>query len=342
MRNISAVLLSVFFVSCGLSISMGQERISSGDNDKPESVKEDASETAGDMQTEGKDYELIGSLVPEEKHKGWTYETLHKDWLRNVGFDYTEHPHCNGIGGHTDGVHLSVVEDEVLKKPVFRFDIHITPVIDGDRCSGTDRQRNELKTATNNTTWSKVQGNWDEWQRLEWKMKIPKGLQPTQSFCHIHQIKAQDGPNNGSPVITITLRADRSGSNRRVQISHASSGGSGRSQGVISQAPLEEFEDEWVQIVEEMHFRHDGAYSIKIVRIRDGRELISVSKDNIDLWRRGATFLRSKYGIYRSLGGGNLRRTPAGQSPLLKNESIFMTDFHIYEKNTNPAPAALN
>jgi len=71
------------------------------------------------------------------------------------------------------------------------------------------------------TTWAKVQGNYDEWQILEWKFKIPAGFQPTQNFCHIHQLKGQDGPNIGSPVITITPRANSDGSNKRVQIIHS-------------------------------------------------------------------------------------------------------------------------
>jgi hypothetical protein len=70
-----------------------------------------------------------------------------------------------------------------------------------------------MKSITNNSTWAKVQGNWDEWQILEWKFKIPIGLQPTASFFHIHQLKAQDGPNNGAPTITITPRASSSGLN---------------------------------------------------------------------------------------------------------------------------------
>ena len=286
------------------------------------------------------DYELTGSLNLEEKHIGWRYDALNRDLFRDIGFDYSEHPHCNGIGGHMDGVHLDVVKDDVLNKPVLRFDIHITPVIDSDRCGGTDRQRNELKSATNNTTWAKLQGNWDEWQRLEWKMKIPKGFQPTHNFCHVHQIKAQDGPNNGSPVITITLRADRNGSNKQVQVIHSSSGGSGRGLGTIAQAPMADFEDEWVQVVQEIHYRHNGSYSIKITRIRDDKVLLSDSRDNIDMWRRGATFLRSKYGIYRSLSGGNLKNNPVGQNPLLKNESLYLGDIMIYEKNANPNPTA--
>ena len=289
------------------------------------------------------EYELMGVLNPEAIHVGWNYAQLHNDWLRTIGFDYTEHPNCtgNGYGGHNDGVHLSVVHDPTLDKHVFRFDIHITPVIDGDRCGGnTDRQRNELKSATNNTTWAKLQGNWDEWQRLEWKFKLPVGFQPTNSFCHIHQIKAQDGRFNGSPVITITPRANSDGTNKRMQIIHSADGGARRGLGaVVDNIPLSEFEGEWVQVVEEIHYRHDGYFSIKITRIRDNKVLLSYTNDNIDMWRTGSSFLRSKFGIYRSLAGGRLNNTPVNQSPLLKNESMWMCDLKIYEKNTNPNPS---
>jgi len=288
------------------------------------------------------EYVLMGVLEPQETYVGWDYQSLHNNWLKDVGFDYTEHPNCTGgFGGHIDGTHLSVVKDDVLNKFVFRFDIHITPVIDGDRCSsGTvDRQRNELKTATNTTTWAKLQGNWDEWQRLEWKFKIPVGFQPTASFCHIHQIKAQDGPNNSSPVITITPRANSDGSNKRMQIIHSVDGARTGLGTVVDNIPLSEFEGEWVQVVEEMHFTHNGYFSIKINRMRDNKLLLSYTNDNLDMWRKGASFLRSKYGIYRSLAGGNLRNDPVGQSPLLKNEMIWMCDFKIYEKNTNPDPS---
>jgi hypothetical protein len=38
------------------------------------------------------------------------------------------------------------------------------------------------------------------------------------------------------------------------------------------------------------------------------------------------------------LAGGNLSKNPVGQSSLLKNESVWMCDFKVYEKNANPTP----
>jgi hypothetical protein len=263
-------------------------------------------------------------------------------YMRAFGFDYTEHPNCTGgYGGDIDGVHGAVGADAVANQYVFRFDIHIDPVIDGDRCSSTtvDRQRNEMKSITNNSTWAKVQGNWDEWQIVEWKFKLPPGFQPTQNFTHIHQLKAQDGPNNGSPVITITPRADSSGGNKRIQIIHSVDGANTGKGTIVDNIPLTEFEGQWVQVHEEVHYTHDGYYSARITRLSDGKVLVDFKDENIDMWRIGSSYIRSKFGIYRSLAGGRLNQVPVGQSPLLKNESLWLTDFRVYEKNSNPSPS---
>ena len=102
--------------------------------------------------------------------------------------------------------------------------------------------------------------------------------------------------------------------------------------------PLSDFEDEWVQVREEVHYTHDGYYAVKITRVSDGKVLIDFKDEHIDMWRIGSSYIRSKFGLYRSLAGGRLNQTPVGQSPLLKNESLWLTDFRIYEKNPNPTP----
>ncbi len=278
--------------------------------------------------------EADGSLVGE------LYGAINS-YMRGFGFDYTEHPNCTGgYGGDINGVHGDVDVEPSSGRHAFRFHIHIDPVMDGDRCSSStvDRQRNEMKSITNNSTWAQVQGNWDEWQILEWKFKLPTAFQPTPNFCHIHQLKAQDGPNNGSPCMTITPRANSSGGNKRVQIIHSVDGASTGKGTIVDNVPLSDFEDEWVQVREEVHYTHDGYYSIKITRMSDGRVLMDFKDDHIDMWRIGSSYIRSKFGIYRSLAGGMLNRVPVGQSPLLKNESLWMTDFRVYEKNPNPTP----
>jgi hypothetical protein len=286
-------------------------------------------------------YVRTSSMEANSSLVGTLYSGINT-YMRQFGFDYTEHPNCTGgYGGHIDGVHGAVDVDSYFSKHVFRFDIHIDPVIDGDRCSAStvDRQRNEMKSITNNTTWAKVQGNFDEWQILEWKFKLPAGLQPTTNFFHIHQLKAQDGPNNGAPTITITPRASGSaGTNRRIQIIHSVDGANTDKGTIVDNVPLSDFENEWVQVRQEARFTHDGYYAITITRISDGKVLIDFKDDNIDMWRIGSSYIRSKFGLYRSLGNGRLNQDPVGQNPLLKNESIWLTDFRVYEKNPNPTP----
>jgi hypothetical protein len=287
-----------------------------------------------------KGYLRTTTMEADPSLAGQTYADINS-YMRRFGFDYTEHPNCTGgYGGHIDGIHGDVEADPFLGRDVFRFDIHVDPVIDGDRCSAStvDRQRNEMKSITNNTTWAKVQGNWDEWQILEWKFRLPVGLQPTANFFHIHQLKAQDGPNNGAPTITITPRASSSGANRRMQVIHSVDGRNTDKGTIVDNVPLSEFEGEWVQVREEMHYTYEGHYSLKITRIRDGRVLIDFTDPDIDMWRIGSSYIRSKFGLYRSLAGGRLDQDPVGQSPLLKNESLWITDFRVYEKNPNPAP----
>ncbi len=289
-----------------------------------------------------KGYRRTTAMEADESLVGRPFSEINT-YMRRFGFDFTEHPNCTGgYGDHLDGVHGAVDPDVDLARYVFRFDIHIDPVIDGDRCSSStvDRQRNEMKSITNNSTWAHVQGNWDEWQIVEWKFKLPVGLQPTQNFFHIHQLKAQDGPNNGSPVITITPRSDSSGGNRRVQIIHSVDGASTGKGTVVDNVPLSDFEGQWVQVREEVHYMHDGYYSIQITRISDGKVLIDFTDEHIDMWRIGSSYIRSKFGLYRSLSGGRLDQNPVGQNPLLKNESIWLANLRIYEKNTNPDPGA--
>ena len=217
-----------------------------------------------------------------------------------VDFSSAAGPHCftwpttptisncsGGYGGDINGVHGEVGpnRDSFLNKYVFRFNIHIDPVIDGDRYSAStvDRQRNEMKSIANNSTWAKVQGNWDEWQILEWKFKLPAGFQPTPNFTHIHQLKGQDGPNIGSPVITITARANSNGSNRRLHIIHSVDGADTGKGTIVDNIPLSDFEDQWVQVREEVHYIHDGYYGVKITRISDSKVLVDFKDNDTDM-----------------------------------------------------------
>lgn len=266
---------------------------------------------------------------------GKDFRAIH-EYMRALGWDYSEHPNISG-NDHHEGVHCEVIFDPVLQQYVFRFTNHASAdAVDYDRGRfPSDRQRNEMKSQTNRN-WHHLNGNWNEWQRLEWKFRIPKGFRPTPKFCHIHQLKAQEG-NNGAPLITISTRSDEDGSNRRVQVIHT---GDTRTSGkgvLIDNLPLSDFEDEWIQVVTEMHYTHHGTFRIKLTRIRDGKVLADQSFEDVDLWRKGATNIRNKFGIYRSLGRRMHDKSDRPDNGL-KDETLQLADFKVYEAHTNPNP----
>lgn len=278
-------------------------------------------------------YTLQSSMQGSSSLIDKDYTQIHS-YMRQYGWDYSEHPNLS-VDDHHDGIHCQNIYDETLKQHVFKFISHVNPFLDGDRGKLEDRQRNEMKSQTS-SSWYKMNGNWDERQWLEWKFKIPKGFRPSTSFCHIHQLKAQEG-NNGAPIITITLRGNNDGTNRRVQVIHTGDVSSTNKGTVVDNIPIEEFEDEWVQVQEEVHYTHNGFFRIKIIRLRDNRVLMDYSVDNIDMWRKGATNIRNKFGVYRSYGK-TLSDPNDRPSNGIKDESLYLGDFYIYEKNASPDP----
>jgi hypothetical protein len=238
---------------------------------------------------------------------GNTYELINSV----LGSDATEDPDC----AHTSfGRHIREEFDNTLNKNVFVFTLHVTP--DNDRCNGaTDRQRNEIKTY--GPSPDSLKGQLNETVTYRWKFRLDAGFQPSPSFTHIHQVKAGDGTNDGSPVITITSRA---GSPEKLEIIHTGNT-SATTLGKVKTADLAPFKGVWVEVTEKLTYKTSGAYSISIKRISDGTVLLEYSNNNIDLWRDGATFCRPKWGIYRSLNNVSY----------LRDEEVRFADFCIAE-----------
>jgi hypothetical protein len=195
------------------------------------------------------------------------------------------------------GEHITQASDSTLGKPVFVFNIHVTP--DNDRCTNFDRQRLEIKTDGGSPAY--VKGFLNDSVSYRWKFKLPAGFQPSPNFTHIHQIKAGDG-DSGAPIITLTPRA---GSPNLMQIIATDSNGAGTT---VFQTSLAPFIGVWVEAFEQITYSHTGKYSIVIKALDGGATLLSYSNNNIDLWRTDTTFSRPKWGIYRSLNSPSFLR----------------------------------
>lgn len=340
MKCVRILLLTLFLyfplyvTSCssGGNTPVEENKEKEKEEEKEEEKGEEKEEEKGEQPSSA--YELKSEMQGSESLVGKTYADIHK-YMRSLGWDYSEHPNSSEKD-HYEGVHCENIYDETLKQYVFRFINHAGEALDGDRGKLEDRQRNEMKSQTS-APWYKMNGNWDEWQILEWKFLIPKGFQPSGNFCHLHQLKAQEGDNNGSPLITITARSDKDGSNRRIQVIHTGDKSATNKGTIIDNLPMSDFEDQWIQVKTEMHYTHNGVFKITMTRISDGKVLVDKGFTDVDLWRRGATNIRNKFGIYRSFGR-KMESEEDRPTNGIKDETFLLGDFKVYEKNTNANP----
>jgi hypothetical protein len=190
------------------------------------------------------------------------------------------------------GPHITQAWDTDLGKYVFVFHLHVAQ--DNDRCEKFDRQRCEIKTYEPSADFLK--GFQGDVCTYRWKFKLDANFQPSRSFCHIHQIKAVGG-DDGMPLITLTPRA---GWPEKFQVIYIPPTGQGN-QTLLTDADLSVFKGVWVEAEEKIRYGDKGSYDLVIRRLKDGAVLLSYNNQNLDLWRDGASFIRPKWGIYRSL-----------------------------------------
>ncbi len=247
---------------------------------------------------------LTAQVTLQADGPGNTYELINSA----LGGTAEEVPDCS----HPEfGRHITETWDSILGKYVFVFQIHVTP--DNDRCSAFDRQRNEIKTYGPSPDYTK--GLYGDLCSYRWKFKLDVGFQPSPNFTHIHQIKAGDGTDSGSPIMTIT---PRSASPERMEIIYTAPTGLSGS-GTKATANLSNFKGQWIEAFEQALYATNGGYKLTLTRLSDGVVLLAYTNNNLNLWRGDATFNRPKWGIYRSLNSTNY----------LRDEQVLFADFYI-------------
>lgn len=171
---------------------------------------------------------------------------------------------------------------------VFNFAAHAN--IDNDRCKNFDRQRTEIRPDRGDLTG--VNG---EAMSHSWIFKIPVGFQPSDSFTHLHQIKAVGGKDT-QPLITLTPRRQSSGN--ILELIYINSAEKTTKLKVVD---LAQFIDAWIKVKESVTYGEEGRYSVAVSVFSTGAELLNYSNSNMQMWRSGAGYYRGKWGIYRSL-----------------------------------------
>ena len=148
----------------------------------------------------------------------------------------------------------------------------------------------------------------------QWKFKLPIGFQPSSNFTHLHQIKAVGGTQD-MPIFTLTAKK---ASENKFNVVH-------NNETIVASMNLSELEGVWVEITEIIKVGPNGTYSVVVKRVKDGKELLSYSNQDIETIRPDNTFIRPKWGIYRSLK----------KITDLREETVRFADFYIQERNGN-------
>ena len=250
---------------------------------------------------------------------GNTYERITSVFAPGNGVSAVEAPdlyHPWALGRH-----IAEVFDTELNQYVFEFYSH--SLLDNEPVDPTltDRQRVEIKTYA--ASPNNLKGTLGENIIYKWRFKIAVGFQPSTNFTHIHQIKAVDG-DDSSPIFTLTPRF---GTPNKLELIYVANSTSGTDK--VSIVNLLPFEGNWIDAEETINVGSSGSYSITLKKHSDGTVLMSYSNPNIATIRPDNTFIRPKWGIYRSLNDvGNLR-----------DEAVRFSDFSIAEVaslNVNP------
>jgi hypothetical protein len=237
---------------------------------------------------------------------GNTYELINGAF--DPGNSAVENPEC--VHG-SFGRHVAEVWDAEQGKYVFEFYSHLNQ--DNDRCLYFDRQRIEVTTTPSSP--ANLKTTTGETVTYKWRFRVPQGFQPSSSFTHFHQVKAVAG-DEGSPIFTLTARK---GTPNNLELIHVLDSNSGTSKLAI--VPLSVIEGIWVEATEIIKAGTAGTFSIIIRKVSDGTVLFSYNNNNILTERPSNSFIRPKWGIYRSI------TSPAD----LRDEILRFSDLTIAE-----------
>lgn len=234
-------------------------------------------------------YLCTSQVLLEPNGPGNTYSEITAVLAPN--YSPIETPDCNHS---TFGDHIDEVHDSSLSDYVFRFYIHVTP--DNDRCIKFDRQRNEIKTYDKSP--ANLLGVEGEKVIYKWAFKLADGFQSSPNFTHIHQLKSVGGSYSSMPMYTLTTRK---GSPDRLELRYAETD----TQITLKQTALSPMIDAWVEVTEKIEYATTGFYSIEMTNKSTGQQLFyydntAAAAPKIN-WRPGGSFVRPKWGIYRSL-----------------------------------------
>jgi hypothetical protein len=220
--------------------------------------------------------------------------------------------------------HITEEWNTDLKKYAFIFAAHVTP--DNDRCIYFDRQRTEMKTY--DASPDSMKGFYGETVTFRWKFKLDAGFQPSPSFTHIHQLKPGDGLLADNPQVTLTAVVKSSVNKLQIRFGHLAGDDI---YDYVYEGSLTPLLGVWVEATEVVKYDSiAGNYHLVIKRVDNEQILVDYNNSSVAMWRTGSTFIRPKWGIYRSLNN----------VAYLRDEYIRFDDFSMDKGTLGVAPLA--
>ena len=231
------------------------------------------------------------------------------------------------------GRHIAEVWDADLGKYVFEFYDHVSnPNELQDISTGdTDRQRCEIKTYASSP--DNLKGVSGETVQYKWRFRLPLGFQPSPNFTHIHQVKAVDG-DDGNPIFTLTPRYKSSGN--QLELIYVDGTTTNNITTKVASVDLSLFTGNWVEATETIKLNSAiGTYSISIINVKTGTTILSYSAGNLCTIRPTNSFVRPKWGIYRSISSLTYLRDEAVRFNSFSITELKTTDVDSYSANEN-------
>jgi hypothetical protein len=156
----------------------------------------------------------------------------------------------------------------------------------------TDRQRNEIKTYDGSAESLKAYEG--ETFMLTWKFKINATMPVSKNFSHFFQLKGVGGDEQ-QPLVTFTGAKKGGVDVFEVRFSPASAA----PDQFLAAIPWSDLRGQWISAKVQATFAQQGSIQV-LLKGEDQSTLVDIQQAGLDLWREGS-FIRPKWGIYRSL-----------------------------------------
>lgn len=178
------------------------------------------------------------------------------------------------------------------------FDFYLNRDEDGDRDvvwpKGQRRQRNEIKGYKDSDNSLKAAHG--QIARYLWMFRINGEMSVTKEFCHFFQLKAVGGDNAVSPIFAISGSITDGRSQLELRMRSAQHGSVKRKRISDWNSSI----NKWIKIECIACFNEEGYFRINLHSL-DGSVWFRHEVIGMNTWREGSSFVRPKWGIYRSL-----------------------------------------